>query len=105
MRAPANRPADAHAGQTLFRAETAEGRTRVEIRCGALQLSIDWFLSLRMRLADLVTSMQDGARFYDDKRPSHPTPLRHETDGVVLTPDVPYCHPGRMPLVRQLALP
>lgn len=29
-------------------------------------------------------------RVFDDRRPAHPTPLRHLADGVVLTPDLPY---------------
>ncbi len=31
-----------------------------------------------------------AGRVFDDRRPTHPTPLRHLTDGVVLTPDLPY---------------
>lgn len=31
-----------------------------------------------------------AGRVFDDRRPAHPTPLRHLTDGVVLTPDLPY---------------
>jgi hypothetical protein len=36
-----------------------------------------------------------GGRVFDDRRPEHPTPLRHATDGVLLTPDVSYKKAGQ----------
>ena len=33
--------------------------------------------------------------YFDDGRRTHPTPLRHKIDGIVLTPDTPYSLPHR----------
>ena len=47
---------------------------------------------------DLIAASAGAGRVFDDRRPSHPTPLRHATNGVLLTPDVPYRKGGHMPL-------